>query len=239
MRVSFERVDITDARMGPDPEARRAPPVVDEWEGGFGWIARPSEPLQRASHAIRSGDGLWLIEPVDAQGLDEVLSEFGAVAGVVVLLDRHARDAVEIARRHDVAVHVPAWMDRLADRIDAATERIDGELGETGFGIHRTVDLPLWHEAALIGDGGDTLVVGDALGTVDYFLAGSEPLAVHPLLRLAPPREAFGEFAPERVLVGHGTGVLADGAAALEPALATARWRAPRAYLGAFPSLLR
>jgi hypothetical protein len=71
------------------------------------------------------------------------------------------------------------------------------------------------------------LVVGDALGTAGYFCAPGERLAVHPILRLFPPRRLRG-LSPERVMCGHGAGVHDDAAEALAEALRTARRRIPR-----------
>jgi hypothetical protein len=48
------------------------------------------------------------------------------------------------------------------------------------------------------------------------------------LRRLTPPRDAFGDLSPGRVLSGHGPGVETGAAAALEDALENARWRFPR-----------
>jgi hypothetical protein len=72
-------------------------------------------------------------------------------------------------------------------------------------------------------------VVAEAVGTAEYYLASSERLGVHPALRLFPPRR-LGRFDPERVLVGHGAGILDDAAAALSDALDGARARAPGLY---------
>lgn len=219
-------------------EAAGNPRVIDRWDGGVGWIAHPDEGMQRASHAVEGADGAWAIDPVDAPGVDDIIGEVGDLAGVVVLLDRHTRDAARLANRHDVAVHVPAWMDEAAEDVDAPVERFRGELEDTGYRARHLVDSPFWREAGLVGADGRTLVVADALGTAEYFRVGDERLAVHPMLRLVPPRRALRDLSPERILVGHGDGVLEDGAAALEHALSTARRRAPRAYLGALASLL-
>ena len=84
-------------------------------------------------------------------------------------------------------------------------------------------------EAALFD--GRTLVVPEAVGTSDFFMVGSERLGVHPVLRLTPPRRQLGNLDPERVLVGHGEGVMADGSGALASALARSRRNAPRLFL--------
>jgi len=205
---------------------------IDRFEGGVGWIAYPDETMQRASHALQTEEGLWLVDPVDADGLDDLLAEFGEVAGVVICLDRHKRDAAKIARRHDVSVHVPRWMTGVAGEIDAPIERAAGELGESGYELFRIRDtsIPPWQEAGLYNADTGTLVVPESVGAADYFLADAEPLGVHPMLRLTPPRAALSGFDPERILVGHGEGVLTDAAAALDEALASSKATALSLY---------
>ena len=205
---------------------------IDRFEGGVGWIAYPDETMQRASHALQTEEGLWLVDPVDADGLDDLLAEFGEVAGVVICLDRHKRDAAKIARRHDVSVHVPRWMTGVAGEIDAPIERAAGELSESGYELFRIRDtsIPPWQEAGLYNADTGTLVVPESVGAADYFLADAEPLGVHPMLRLTPPRAALSGFDPERILVGHGEGVLTDAAAALDEALASSKATALSLY---------
>lgn len=200
---------------------------IDRFEGGVGWIAYPDERMQRASHALVGDDGVWLVDPVDASGLDGLVDEFGDVAGVVLLLDRHERDAAAIARRHDVSVYVPSWMSGMS--LDAPTERFSGTLGETGYRL-RKIATPLWQEAALYHAEERTLVVSEALGTAEYVRTDAERLGVHPALRLFPPRRSFRDCSPEHILVGHGAGIHADANAALSDALDGSRRRAPSLY---------
>jgi hypothetical protein len=212
---------------------------IDRWDGGVGWIAYPDERMERASHALRAGEDVWVVDPVDAPGVDDLLSDLGTVAGVAVCLDRHRRDAAAIATRHDVPVFVPEWMDGVAAAVDAPVERFGSELGDSGYRVRRVRDtaVPPWHEAALYGPD-DTLLVPEAVGTASYFLAGEERLGVHPMLRPVPPRRALGDLSPDRVLVGHGEGVFEDATAALRDALDGARRRLPAAYAGAFRELV-
>jgi len=113
--------------------------VVDRFERGVGWIAHPDETMRRASHAVESDGGLWIIDPVDAAGLDDLLAEYADPEGVVVLLDRHKRDAAAVANRHDVAVYVPEWMDGVAGDIDAPTRRFGRELAGFDVGDSSTI----------------------------------------------------------------------------------------------------
>jgi hypothetical protein len=178
---------------------------------GFGWIATEPRLLERASHAVVDDGRVWLVDPVDVDGLEERVCAEGEPAGVLQLLDRHARDGALLARRYGVALH------------DMSEQ---GVLG-VPFGVLRSVSLPFWKEAALWWPERRTLVVADALGTASYFLAPGETLGVHPLLRLLPPR-SLGRLEPEHVLCGHGEGVHGpDAAAALHEALRSSRRRLP------------
>ena len=211
---------------------------IDRFDGGVGWIAHPDEAMQRASHALAvpSEDGgeddVWVIDPVDGDGVDDLLDDLGDVRGVVVLMDRHARDAKAVADRHDVPVFVPSFVD---PGMDAPTQPLGDTLPGTDFQVVRTVDWPIWDEAALYD--GETLVVGDLVGTVEYFLADRERVGVHPMLRISPP-DALRQFTPERILTGHGEGIMTDATRALEDATRGARRRAPKVWLKGATSFL-
>lgn len=202
--------------------------VVDEGDHGFGWIAYPDETMQRASHALVVGDDeptIWVCDPVDVPGLDELLADRGTVAGVVVTLDRHERDSATLAKRHDVPVYLPTWFTGVAADLDAPIERFGTELGDTGYRTIRLRDGRFWQEAGLYHEESGTLWVPESVGTSSYFLAKGERLGVHPALRAFPPRRALGTLDPDRVLVGHGEGVEENASAALSDALAGSRKR--------------
>ncbi|QSW99770.1 hypothetical protein [Haloterrigena alkaliphila] len=203
---------------------------IDRFDGGVGWIAHPDEEMQRASHALAIDGEVWVVDPVDADGLDDLLAEFGDVTGVVVLLDRHTRDAEAIADRHNVPVYLPRIFEGVTDEIEAPVARFSDELSDTGLEAHTVVDNRFWKEVALYDSENGTLVVPESVGTADFFRAGRERLGVHPMRRLTPPREELGGFAPERIRVGHGSGIETDAAGALEDALENSRRRAPQAY---------
>ena len=188
----------------------------DELPFGFGWIADEPRLLQRASHALADDGRVWLVDPVDVAGLDERIGALGQPVGVVQLIDRHGRDAAALAERYGVPL---------------SREPFAGVPGAP-FEVLRLVDLPKWHEAALWWPESKTLVVADALGTASYFLGPGERLAVHPLLRLFPPR-SLARFDPQHVLCGHGAGVHgAEAAPALHAALRTSRRGIPRWLIG-------
>jgi hypothetical protein len=178
---------------------------------GFTWIAEEPRLLRRASHALVSNGQVWLVDPVEVDGLEERVRAAGRPVGVLQLLDRHGRDCAALARAFGVPL------------------RFVPRAGGPGppFEVLRSVSLPLWREAALWWPERRSLVVADALGTAPYFRAPGERLGVHPFLRLLPPR-TLGRLDPEHVLCGHGDGVHGpEGAEALREALRTARGRTP------------
>lgn len=225
MGLAPQSLDMATTVSSTGTEWRR----IDEWDGGAGWMAHPEESMKRASHALDGEEGVWLVDPVDCDGLDEFLAERGEVAGVLTLLDRHKRDAAALARRYDVAVHVPEFMDDVPDELDARVEPLRHGVPGTEYSVRKLIDNPFWQEAILVGQETGTLVVPEALGTSSYYCTDEERVGVSPPLRLKPPR-SLRRVTPERILVGHGEGVFDDAAAALDTALDGARRRAPRLY---------
>jgi hypothetical protein len=206
--------------------------VVDRWSGGVGWLAHPEETGLRASHAFVGDDGgVWVVDPLDAPGVDDLLAGLGEVRGVVVLSNYHARDAASVAARHDVPVYLPRWLSRAADRVDGPVEYVTGAIESSGFEIRRYAPFPGWVEAFAYREADGTLYVPDALGTAPLFTVGDERLGIYLLCRLTPPRSVFADVAPDRILVGHGTGIFDDATAALADALDGARRRFPAALV--------
>lgn len=211
---------------------------IDEFDGGTGWIAHPDETMQRAGHALVDDGDVWLVDPVDAEGLDERLADLGTVVGVVVLYNYHRRDASAIATRHDVPVSLPAEMTALSDDdVAAPAERFEGELGETGYYLRTVTRTRFWQEWALFD--GETLVVAESVGAAEYFLAPGERLGVTLVRRPFPPKSSFGDLEPDRILCGHGEGVFTDATGELQRALQAARRTAPRMYARHGTSLVR
>jgi hypothetical protein len=188
--------------------------LCDERRWGFGWIAPEPASMERCSHAVAAGGRVWLFDVVDADGLDDRVRALGEPAGVVQLLGRHARDSASVAVRLGVPLHaVPA------------------ELPASPFRVVPVLSVPGWREVAVWWPDERVLVCGDALGTAPYFRAPGDNLAVHPLLRLRPPR-SLAALEPAHVLCGHGEGMHCDDAAeAVRQALRTARRRLPAAWL--------
>lgn len=203
--------------------------VVDRWDAGISWTLA-DDTMHRTSHALVTDAGVWVIDPVDAPGLDEELEQLGEVVGVTLLLDRHKRDTEMLARRYDVPVSLPAQLSAVAKELTADTERYTDTLPGTTY---RTVPLTtnrLWREVSLFDAESRTLVVPEAVGTNDLFTTGGERLGVHPALRLFPPRERLGSLEPDQILVGHGPGVFDDATGALRAGLRDSRRNAPRLY---------
>lgn len=182
----------------------------DEWARGFGWIVA-DEGMRRCSHALLANGRVWVVDPVAWPEAEERIRSLGDPAGVIQLLDRHKRDCAAVAARLGVShLSLP----------DVAPP----------FEVVRVVDVRLWRERALWWPERRTLVVAEAVGTSGFYVSPGERVAVHPLLRLTPPRR-LSRFDPEVILLGHGEGVPEDAAAALRRALGTARRGIPR-WLG-------
>jgi hypothetical protein len=212
--------------------------VVDRWHRGVGWQAVPEEDGLRTSHAVRAPDGgVWLVDPLDAPGVGDVYADLGDVVGVAVLADYHARDAAAFAERHDVPVTVPTGLDRVTERIDAPVRRVTDSLA--GFDLRRVSPLRAWTETVAYRERDRTLYVPDVLSSGAAFTVGDERLGLNVLARLSPPREAFADIDPDRVLLGHGDGVFGDASDALDDTLGNARRRLPRALVSTAPRELR
>ena len=178
---------------------------------GFGWMQL--EFMQRTSHALAAADdgGVVLVDPVDDPALDARVRALGRVAAVVQLLDRHDRDSSAIATRYGVPYH------RLPR----------GTVGGTQLQAIPIVDVPGWHERALWWPDRRILVVSESLGSPPYYRApGERRLAVHPMRRPLPPSGLL-DFAPARLLLGHGEGLHEDVPAAMREAIAGARRNLP------------
>jgi hypothetical protein len=194
----------------------------DETAFGFGWIASEPTFLERASHALRADGRVWLVDPVDCEGVEERVRALGEPAGVVQLLDRHERDCASFAERLRVQLHRLPF----------------GGVPGSPFEVLRVIDQRRWREAVLWWPEERVLACAEALGTARYYLGPGERLAVHPLLRPAPPRslrDLSRGLTPGHVLCGHGEGIHGDEAAlALSEAVSTARRRILR-YLTGLP----
>jgi hypothetical protein len=220
---------------------RGADPQFHEWRGGFTWIAHPEEAMERASQVLAvSPDGavadrdaepaavdLWIVDPVDAVGVDDRIADRGRVAGVVVLSGYHSRDATAFARRYGVPVFLPEPLAPLESGLGADAETFAGQLPGTAYSVVPVRSWPGWREAALHEPDSGTLVVAESLVRQAAGTAPDEEVAVAPYLRLWPPRAVFAGRQVNRLLVGHGDPMLEEAGAAIEAALANARFGTP------------
>ena len=189
--------------------------VLHEHPLGLTWTIEES--MGRSSHALRDGDDVWLIDPVDNPvGLGRA-ENMGNIVGVIQLLDRHGRDCEALANRFDVPLYVNA-----------------DEIEDSPFDVVQVVNGRKWKETALWWEERQALIVSEAIGTGKMFTGGHDA-GVHLMLRFIPPKKRLGEFEPEHLLVGHGPPIHgARAAAALQGALERSRRNFPRALVGAF-----
>jgi hypothetical protein len=191
----------------------------DDHDCGFSWM--PDDPLRRTSHALDTPGGVWLIDPVDEREALERATSLGSPAGVVQLLDRHARDCAFIAARLGVP-HL----------------RIPREIPGSPFTVVPVLRVPRWREVALWWPEQRALVVAEALGTTPIHRLDTGAAGVHPLLRILPPR-SLRRFEPEHLLVGHGRGVHGPAArTAVTGAYARSRRDLPK-LAARFPGMVR
>ncbi|WP_089309248.1 hypothetical protein [Halorubrum ezzemoulense] len=188
-----------------------------EWDGGFSWIAYPDEDARRASHALTTDAGVWLVDPVDVEGLDEHLHAVGDVAGVIVLQDRHTRDAATVARRHDTAVSVPKGMSLTREKLDVEAEATESALSGSAYEVHTLRLDDDWEEAVLWNEERKILLVPETLGTLPSFREDGDAIGIHPAVEESP--QGLAEWDPNHILVGHGASLHEEAKAALTAAL--------------------
>ena len=203
--------------------------VIARTDDSVSWQLAGHGMLECVSHAVRDDDGrVWIFDPLSGAGLDAIVAELGGlVAGVVVLLDRHLRDAPAVAARLGVDLWFPQG--RCRQELPPQTRRYDTKIDGCPFEflVVRQKERA-WLERAAWLPARRLLVVAEAVGTVGYYLVGRDiPLAVHPMSRIAPPKMLCG-LGPDRVLVGHGPPVERHASIALETAIADGRRGIPR-----------
>jgi len=203
---------------------------IDEWENGFGWIGRPEENMKRTSHAFVDDSGVFLVDPVDAENLDEKIEEFGEVKGVIVLFGRHVRDSEKLAERYDCPIFVPEWFER---ELDTEVRKVSDKVPGTDWEIHTVVDSRIGREAALYNRESKTLIVADSLGTAEHLRGREEKLGMSPLYRFNPPDKLL-DFEPERIFCGHGEGITENATKLMRETIRKGRLKTPSAYFNAF-----
>ncbi len=163
------------------------PPTTAEqvlkWDRRISWVAYPGKTGRRASHALETDAGVWLVDPLDATTLGDLLDPLGPVVGVAVCSSWHARDAGVLARRHDVSVHVPSWMDRVAEWADAPVEWYTLTPAEP-FRVLPCRPFPLFQRGVPVPQTDrDTRRAGLDV----HWRLGAEPLGLPPFRRPQPP----------------------------------------------------
>lgn len=194
--------------------------LVAEFDGGITWTLAGDSMLECRAHALVDGSGgVWLVDPLDADGLDELLAPLGTVRGVIVLLDRHLRQAPAVAERFGVPLHVPPGKWRSGHPRPAGSILLDDDAAGAG-------DAPPFRFAPLVARDGQwlewilwwserrVLVVPEVLGTPSYYAPRTGPAGLHPALRLMGAPDSLGPAhgalrdniaaAPVKILVGHG-----------------------------------
>jgi hypothetical protein len=180
---------------------------------GLSWVV--DEPLARASHALRDRGRVWFVDPVDDPTAMAAAAALGEPAGVLQLLDRHARDCRAIAER----LGVP--------RLRVPREVPGSPFEVVPSGVH----LPRWSEVALWWPQQRALIVAEVLGTSPHYTLDAGAVGIHAMLRLAPPGR-LRRFDPEHLLPGHGAPVHGpDTAAEIDAAYARSRRDIPRLVL--------
>ena len=208
---------------------------IDEWENGFGWIAKPKENMRRTSHAVVEDGDVYLIDPVDAENLDQKIDESGEVKGIILLFERHERDSEKLAERYDCPVYVPEWFER---ELDAEVKKISEKVPGTDWEIHTVVESRMANEAAIYNEDNRTLIVADSLGTAKHLRGRGEKLGMSPLYRLNPPQKLL-DFESERIFCGHGEGIRENATVTMKDTISKGRGKTFSAYFNAFYHMLR
>jgi hypothetical protein len=207
------------------PAAIEVYPLDDR--GSVAWLLGAGDPAQRASSAIVTGAGTLVVDPVDGDGLDALLSGLPHVIGVVTLLDRHQRDAAVIAERLGAPRLTPIALGGSGVAVDGVEER-------------SVFERRSWREALLWLPDRRLLVCADTLGTAGFDLArGGDPLGMHPFARLQPPRAAFAGLDPAVIAVGHGPPLDHDASESMRNVLRGARRQLPQSWLRMVPEAVR
>ena len=185
--------------------------TYDDFEFGFSWL--PDEALNRTSHALDTGDGVWLIDPVD---VPEAIDRAAALGRPPACCSC------------STATSATAPRSRAARRPPPAPARRGS--GQPVHGRVRGRHPALARDRALVARAPGARRRGaDRQQQVPR--ARRRVRRHAPVLRLAAPGALRG-YEPEHLLVGHGRGVHGPAAAAaLADAYARARKDLPRLAL--------
>jgi hypothetical protein len=184
---------------------------TEEHPLGLTWVV--AEPMERAFHALVDDGRVWLVDPLDGPEL-EAAAGLGEPVAVLQLLDRHSRDCAVVASRLGVP-HL-----RVPDAVPGSP-----------FEAIAVLRMPGWRETALWWPEREALIVAEALAANPMHTGGEQAVGVHLFLRAWPPRP-LREYRPRHLLLGHGSPLHGDdAAAAVATAYARSRRDLPRVLL--------
>ena len=217
--------------------------VTARFEGGLSWSLAGASMLACRAHALVTDDGVWLVDPIDAPGLDELLATLGRVRGVLVLLDRHLRDSAQLAERHGARLIVPRGEWRRGHPMPDGAEQFEpGPLAGTPFEVAPVIERGgQWLEWLLWWQQRRILVIAEVVGRSTVYEPSPHGAGLHPALHVmgAPDPLVEGslreriEAAPVRLLLGHGELESTTRLASIEEPLHGARRRLPKLVMRA------
>jgi glyoxylase-like metal-dependent hydrolase (beta-lactamase superfamily II) len=190
-----------------------------------------------ASFAVQAGDETVLIDPLLPPEPDPVLALIGAQLGgrlsILITIPYHVRSSEEIRRHFRGRAETTIWghpacRKRLQEQ-DGFRELAPGDELPAGISAH-AIGKPRRHEMPLLLPSHEALVFGDAVAEVDGELRVWADRRVDADVsrfyreRFNPTLEPLLELDFDRVLVTHGSPVMAGGKAELGRALAAEPW---------------
>ncbi len=208
--------------------------IHGRFSGGFGWIAYPNEFMRRSSTALVHDGRVWVIDPVYTTGIDAEIEALGTIAGIILTVGHHDRDAIWFAERYDVPLYVPGNL--ITAPKGGPAVRVAGQIPHSPLQL-----LPCggrgamawFQECAIWWPEHRLLITGDTIGTAGYF-AAANAVGAHPFFRLSPPVSLL-RLPVSRLYPGHGRSVIGDGVSeAVATAISTARSNLVAGWVQAF-----
>lgn len=202
------------------------------------WIWQAYDPAVKSdlfSSAVKTGDGLFLIDPIPLapESLEEMTSST-EVAAVLVTNSNHPRAAADLARKFGGRIFAAK---PVAGEMDALLAAAIPESGEIAPGVTAIpIDgAPAGEMAFHFADDGGTIVVGDAL--IHFEPYGFALLPPKYCVNQKTMRQSLRQLLDwpcQRLLFAHGNPILSGARARLEALLQTSspdRMKASRARI--------
>lgn len=126
--------------------------IHGRFSGGFGWIAYPNEFMRRSSTALVHDGRVWVIDPVYTTGIDAEIEALGTIAGIILTVGHHDRDAIWFAERYDVPLYVPGNL--IAAPKGGPAVRVAGQIPTARFSFCHVVAGVQWHGSRNVPSGG-------------------------------------------------------------------------------------